>query len=333
MPITIADVASRAGVSKTTVSRVLNGKGEVDESTAARVRRVIDELGYTPSARAVNLARGHTRVIGMLVPSLIWPWMGEIVQGALDVVEAEGYGLLLFTCNRGAESMRQFSAQVSGKAFDGLLAIEPEGTLDYLADLYAGGLPVVLIDDRGDKPLMPSVGTTNRAGGALAARPLLEIGRRRPLVVTGSEKFGCTQDRLGGFVDVFAAAGHPVDPRFVMEGDFTYDCGAQAIRQALGLGLEFDAVFAHNDLSAAGALQALRQAGRTVPGDVALVGFDDIVHAAHTDPPLTTIRQPMRQMGETAARRLIAHFDGTPLTNEPNILSTTLVVRSSTVPA
>lgn len=333
MPITIADVASRAGVSKTTVSRVLNGKGEVDESTAARVRRVIDELGYTPSARAVNLARGHTRVIGMLVPSLIWPWMGEIVQGAVDVVETEGYGLLLFTCNRGAESMRQFSAQVSGKAFDGLLAIEPEGTLDYLADLYAGGLPVVLIDDRGDKPLMPSVGTTNRAGGALAARHLVEIGRRRPLVITGPEKFGCTQDRLRGFADVFEVAGTPVDPRYVMEGDFTYDCGAQAIQRALGLGLDFDAVFAHNDLSAAGALQALRHAGRTVPGDVALVGFDDILHAAHTEPPLTTIRQPMRQMGEMAARRLIAHFDGTPLTSEPNILSTTLVVRSSTAPA
>ncbi|GAB3847288.1 hypothetical protein GCM10027610_066910 [Dactylosporangium cerinum] len=149
-------------------------------------------------------------------------------------------------------------------------------------------------------------------------------------MITGPEKFGCTQDRLRGFADVFDASGHPVDPRFVMEGDFTYDCGAQAIQRALGLGLEFDAVFAHNDLSAAGALQALRHAGRTVPGDVALVGFDDILHAAHTEPPLTTIRQPMRQMGEMAARRLIAHFDGTPLTSEPNILSTTLVVRSST---
>ncbi|GAA3454289.1 MULTISPECIES: LacI family DNA-binding transcriptional regulator [Dactylosporangium] len=333
MPITIADVAARAGVSKTTVSRVLNGKGEVDEATAARVRTVIDQLGYVPSARAVNLARGHTRVIGMLVPSLTWPWMGEVVQGAVDVVESEGYGLLLFTCNRGAESMRQFAAQVSGKSFDGLLAIEPEGTLDYLADLYTGGLPVVLIDDRGDKPLMPSVATTNRAGGSLAARHLVEIGRRRPLVITGSEKFGCTQDRLGGFADVFAAAGAPIDPRLVVEGDFTYECGITSIQRALAEGVEFDAVFAHNDLSASGALQALRLAGKAVPQDVALVGFDDILHAAHTEPPLTTVRQPMRQMGEMAARRLIAHFDGTPLTAEPNILSTTLVVRGSTVAA
>jgi len=125
MPITIADVASRAGVSKTTVSRVLNGKGELDASTANRVREVIDELGYVPSARAVNLARGRTRVVGMLVPSLTWPWMGDVLQGAVDVLESEGYGLLLFTCNRGDESMRQFATQVSAKSFDGLLVIEP----------------------------------------------------------------------------------------------------------------------------------------------------------------------------------------------------------------
>ena len=148
MPITIADVAARAGVSKTTVSRVLNGKGDLDEATAARVRQVIDELGYVPSARAVGLARGRTRIVGMLVPSLTWPWMGEVLQGVVDVVETEGYGLLLFTCNRGDESMRQFATQVSAKSFDGLLVVEPEGTLDYIAELHSRGLPVVLIDDR-----------------------------------------------------------------------------------------------------------------------------------------------------------------------------------------
>ena len=141
MPITIADVAARAKVSKTTVSRVLNGKGELDESTAARVRKVIEELGYVPSSRAVGLARGRTRVVGMLVPSLTWPWIGEVLQGAVDVLETERYGLLLFTCNRGDESMRQFGAQVSAKSFDGLLVIEPEGTLEYIATLHARGLP------------------------------------------------------------------------------------------------------------------------------------------------------------------------------------------------
>src|SRR3954452_13862808 len=204
VPITIADVAARAKVSKTTVSRVLNGKGELDESTAARVRKVIEELGYVPSSRAVGLARGRTRVVGMLVPSLTWPWMGEVLQGAVDVLETERYGLLLFTCNRGEESMRQFGAQVSAKSFDGLLVIEPEGTLDYIANLHRRGLPVVLIDDRDQSTgEIPSVSTTTHDGAASPAAPLRRSCPRKPLVVTGPERFGCTDQRKAGFAAVY----------------------------------------------------------------------------------------------------------------------------------
>lgn len=248
MSITIADVAARAGVSKTTVSRVLNGKGELDMRTAERVRQVIAELGYVPSARAVGLARGRTRIVGMLVPSLTWPWMGEVLQGAVDVVESEGYGLLLFTCNRGEESMQQFASQVSAQSFDGLLVIEPEGTLAYIEQLHSRGLPVVLIDDRAKQPLFPSVATTNRAGAA-AAQHLLELGLHRPLVITGVDWFGCTQERLDGFRDTYAAAGIELDPRLVFEGDFTHESGRKGVQYALEAGLPFDSIFAHNDLS------------------------------------------------------------------------------------
>lgn len=330
MPITIADVAAQAGVSKTTVSRVLNGKGELGEATAARVRQVIDALGYVPSARAVGLARGRTRIVGMLVPSLTWPWMGEVLQGAVDVIEADRYGLLLFTCNRGEESMRQFASQVSAKSFDGLLVIEPEGTLDYITDLHARGLPIVLIDDRGHQPLFPSVATTNRTGGAQAAQHLLALGRHRPLVITGHDRFGCTQQRMAGFSDAYESAGHPLPPELLVPGDFTFECGQLAVRDLLETHVPFDAVFAHNDLSAAGAIKSVHEAGLTVPGDVAVVGFDDIPLAAHTDPPLTTVHQPLRQMGETAARMLMAYFAGTPLPDTPNVIPTNLVVRGST---
>ena len=331
MPITIADVAARAKVSKTTVSRVLNGKGELDESTAARVRKVIEELGYVPSSRAVGLARGRTRVVGMLVPSLTWPWIGEVLQGAVDVLETERYGLLLFTCNRGEESMRQFGAQVSAKSFDGLLVIEPEGTLDYIAMLHARGLPVVLIDDRDVQPgQIPSVGTTNHTGAGAAARHLLEIGRRKPLVVAGPARFGCTVQRLDGFASVFAEAGHPVTPDRLLQGDFTIARGFELVQAALESGVEFDAIFAHNDLSATGAMQAVLDSGRRIPQDVAVVGFDDIPMAAHTQPPLTTVHQPLREMGEAAARTLLAHFEGSPLPNRPTVIPATFTVRGST---
>jgi LacI family transcriptional regulator len=332
MPITIADVAAHAQVSKTTVSRVLNGKGELDESTAARVRKVIEELGYVPSSRAVGLARGRTRVVGMLVPSLTWPWISEVLQGAVDVVETVRYGLLLFTCNRGAESMRQFGLQVSAKSFDGLLVIEPEGTLDYIATLHARGLPVVLIDDRDHQPgQIPSVGTTNHTGAGAAARHLLSIGRRKPLVITGPERFGCTSQRLAGFADAYAEGGHPIPPHQVLPGDFTVAGGAAAIRQAVESGVDFDAVFAHNDLSAHGAMGALSEMGRRIPQDVAVVGFDDIALAAHTQPPLSTVHQPLREMGAAAARTLLAHFEGTPLPNRPTVIPTSFVIRASTV--
>jgi LacI family transcriptional regulator len=331
VPITIADVAARARVSKTTVSRVLNGKGELDASTAERVRRVIEEMGYVPSSRAVGLARGRTRVVGMLVPSLTWPWIGEVLQGAVDVLETERYGLLLFTCNRGAESMLQFGTQVSAKSFDGLLVIEPEGTLDYIATLHARGLPVVLIDDRGQDPgQLPSVVTTNRNGAATAARHLVELGRHKPLVIAGPERFGCTQQRLEGFSSVFADAGHPIPAERVLPGDFTIGCGFAAVQRALADGIAFDAVFAHNDLSATGAMQAVLDTGRRIPQDVAVVGFDDIPMAAHTRPPLTTVHQPLREMGESAARTLLAHFDGTPLPDSPTVIPTTLTTRGST---
>src|SRR5690242_16462023 len=179
----------------------------------------------------------------MLVPSLTWPWIGEVLQGAVDVLETERYGLLLFTCNRGDESMRQFGAQVSAKSFDGLLVIEPEGTLEYIATLHARGLPVVLIDDRDHQPgQIPSVGTTNHTGAGSAARHLLSIGRTRPLVITGPERFGCTQQRLAGFAAAYAEADHPVAAERVLLGDFTIACGFEGVRRAFEAGVAFDSI-------------------------------------------------------------------------------------------
>ncbi|GAA2424884.1 LacI family DNA-binding transcriptional regulator [Streptomyces macrosporus] len=329
MRVTIADVARAAGVSKSTVSRVLNAKAEVDAGTADRVREIIARLGYVPSSRAVGLARGSSRTVGMLAPSLTWPWMSEVLQGAVDAVEAAGYGLLLFTCNRGRESMTRFAAQVSARAFDGLLVVEPEDEIGAVVPMHRAGLPVVLIDDRARHPAFPSVSTTNGLGGELAARHLLALGRRKPLVITGPPRFGCVRERLAGFVRALEEHGVGHDPRRTVEGDFTERSGEEAVEKLLAEGLDVDAVFAHNDLGAAGALRALRAAGRRVPEDVAVIGFDDIPFAACTDPPLTTVHQPLRAMGEAAANLLLAHVGGHPPPETSVALPTELVVRAS----
>lgn len=331
MAVTIRDVAQRAGVSKTTVSRVLNGRDELDARTAARVRAVIDELGYVPNARAVAFARGTTHVVAMLLPSLTWPWIGEVVQAAIEAIEDEGYGMLVFTTTQGEESMRRFTEHVSARAFDGLLVVEPEGTLDYITRLHDEGLPVVLIDDRGHEPRFGSVATTNRLGALAAAHHLLGIGRRAPLVISGDPRFGCVQDRLAGFAEGFAAAGRTLDPLHVVEGDFSYESGQAAVHRALEAGLEFDSLFVHNDTMAMAAMTELRRAGLRIPDDVAVVGFDDLPFAAQTDPPLTSVHQPIREMGQVAARALLASFRGTPVPNEPIVLPTSFTVRASTV--
>lgn len=176
MGVTIADVAARAGVSKTTVSRVLNSKGEINENTVLKVRKAISELGYVPSAGAVGLARGTTQMIGMLVPDLAWAWAG-IVQAVIETLETEGFGLRMLTWNRGEESLRRLGLQVAAKSFDGLLVIEPEGAMGYITELHEAGLPVVLIDDRFQRPGFPYVATTNREGCAGGAAP---AGDRAP---------------------------------------------------------------------------------------------------------------------------------------------------------
>ncbi|MFE5833738.1 LacI family DNA-binding transcriptional regulator [Streptomyces sp. NPDC056508] len=323
MSATISDVARAAGVSKSTVSRVLNTRGEVDVVTATRVREVIAGLGYVPRSGAVHLARGTSHALGMLIPSLTWPWMGEVLQGVADEAESAGYGLLLFTSAGGPSSMAHFTTQVSARAFDGLLVIVPEGGLDPVTEMRQGGMPVVLIDDHGHhRPTLPSVATTNQTGGMSAAARLHTCGRRRPLVITGPARFGCVRDRLKGFTDI-------LPPTLVCEGEFTWETGRTAVERALAQDCDFDAVFAHNDLIAAGAMSALRAVGRSVPDDVAVVGFDDLPMARHTEPPLTTVRQPMRAMGSAAAGMLLARLRGTPLPDEPQIIPTELVVRES----
>ncbi|WP_029135548.1 LacI family DNA-binding transcriptional regulator [Nakamurella lactea] len=329
MRITIADVAARAGVSKTTVSRVLNSKGELDQVTASRVRQVIEELGYVPSSGAVGLARGRTDVVGVLIPSLTWPWMGEMLQGVIDAVEAAGRGVMLFTCNQGDASMRRFASQVSARSFDGLVVIEPEGTTDYIAGLHANGLPVVMIDDRARQPGFPSVATTNYAGAASAARHLFGSGRRRPLVIRGSEQFGCTVERLQGFADVYTGEGLSVEPELVLDGEFTLAGGVRAVEQVVADRLPFDAVFAHNDLSAAGAIRALLAAGRRIPDDVAVVGFDDVPLAEVTVPTLSSVHQPLREMGEAAAQMLMSFVNGTTVPHSRHVIPTTLIIRES----
>jgi LacI family transcriptional regulator len=326
---TIADLARSLGLSKATVSRALNGKPDVDRVTRQRVFAGATELGYVASSTARALTNGRSNCLGLLVPSLAWPWILEVLRGVADTVERSVYSLMLYTTARGPDSERAFVSQVipSG-GIDGLILVVPDGMLPYVGRLAERGLPVVVIDDRGHHPEFPAVATTNRYGGRSATQHLASMGRRRIAMINGPLEYGCNRERFEGYRQALAEVDIAFEPGLVEVGDFTEEGGALAAAHLLASGRTFDAVFAANDLMAVGALRALREAGRRVPHDVAVVGFDDIPAASQTHPPLTTVHQPLYEMGRAATDMVIAAIRGDAL--EPRLeLPTSLVIRES----
>jgi LacI family transcriptional regulator, galactose operon repressor len=328
--VRIADLAREAGVSKATVSRALNGRGDVDAGTRERVLGVAGRLGYVPSAAARALTNGRSDCLGLLVPSLTWPWLLELLRGVADAVERSGYSLMLHTTMNGEESERRFVSRVApARIVDGLALIVPPGLVDEVGQLVAAGLPVVVIDDRAWYPEYPSVATTNEEGALAAVRHLVGTGRRRIATIAGPPGFGCSGERLAGYRRALEEAGLAFDASLVVAGRFNEASGVTATRRLLEVEPSLDAIFAANDEMALGALQALRAAGRRLPEDVAVVGFDDIPAAASSTPSLTTVHQPMFEMGQAAVAMLIAAIESRPYT--PHItLPTTLIPRDST---
>lgn len=223
------------------------------------------------------------------------------------------------------------SQVVPAGAVDGLALVIPPGMLDYIGRLAKRGVPVVVIDDRGHHPEFPTVGTTNVEGGRTATQHLVDLGRRRIAMLNGPLDYGCNRERLEGYRSALQQAGIRFDPRLVANGDFAEGGGASAMATLLESAPRLDAVFAANDLMAFGAIRALRNAGRRVPDDVAVVGFDDLPASALTHPPLTTVRQPLYEMGRTAAAMVISAVRGEAIQGRVE-LPTSLVVRGSSDP-
>lgn len=326
---TINDIAKRANLSKASVSRALNGKQDVDPQTRKRVLELAAQIGYVPSASARALSNGRSNYLGLLVPTLTWPWILEVLRGVAEEVERSGYSLILYTTTDGEDSEQAFMSQVvPAGAVDGLALVIPFGMLGYIERLAKGGLPVVVVDDRGHYPDLPTVATTNVEGGRSATRHLIERGRRRIAMLNGPRDFGCNRDRLEGYGSALEEAGLRADPLLVVDSDFKEEGGASAMAALLAADPRLDAVFAANDVMAFGAMRALRKAGRRIPDDVAVVGFDDIPASAMTHPPLTTVRQPLYEMGRTAASMVMAAIRGEPIPKRIE-LPTSLMIRDS----
>ncbi len=304
--ITINDIARLAGVSKATVSRVINQKPDVDPATRARILQIMDEQGFVPSATAAGLAGGRTRLIGVLVPSLTWPLIPQIMRGIGEIVEQSPYELILYSISHEQDRSAVIDRILAAKLAAGLLAVYPGQATGYLSDLHDTGYPVVMLDDQGAPTgSTPWVGADNRTGAYTAVKHLLQCGHRRIGHIKGRIGYQCSEDRYLGYCDALVEAGIAPDPTLVAQGDFFVSGGAACAQQLFALPERPTAIFAASDDMASGVLGAAAEAGLRVPDDVALVGFDDTAPASFMRPSLTTVRQPFFEMGQRAATLLL----------------------------
>jgi LacI family transcriptional regulator len=329
--VTIIDVAREANVSFATVSRVVNGKGYVSAQTRERVMQAMTRIGYTVNRQARVLAGGRTQVIGLLVPDLDTSYIGEILKGIDEELAAASYDLMLYTTHQRKTRESVYVNSLLNGMTDGLLMVLPMAPEAYVDSIRRRGFPFILIDHEGLDREGPSVGATNREGAKQAVRHLVELGHTRIGLVTGKMEMDCARERLAGCHEALAEAG--IVPDLVRHGDFHRSLAYRLTEELLHLPDPPTAIFAANDVSAFGVMDAVRNYGLRIPDDISVVGFDDIPDAQWTQPPLTTVRQPMREMGKRAARMLLDAIADPNATQERVELPTELVVRSTTAPA
>jgi LacI family transcriptional regulator len=350
---TIEDIARLAGVSRTTVSRVLNRRPDVDRGTRERVLRIIEEESYVPSPAAIRLAGGHNRLIGMLLPAFTWPIVPDLVRGITEILKQTPYELVLYTYND--EDLNRDRRDVINRLLAtqltaGLLAVYPGQLAVQLTELFQRGVPVVIIDDQ-QEHVTPWICPDNVAGAYTAVHHLVELGHRRIAHIQGPQEYLCTHERHQGYLRALIEAGIEPDPELVVGGDFLPGSGYVGAGVLLDLPPERrpTAIFAAADQMAYGAIRAAEERGISVPEGLALVGFDDDAPSAHVQPPLTTVRQPSFEMGQQGMELLLKMVEASeqsaydawiseksaagrkvePRSKARLVLSTSLIVRAS----
>lgn len=325
--VTIRDVAREAGVSVSTVSRVLNDKDDVAPETADVVRRVIEELGYASSMAARSLRSRTTNVVGLVVPDLWHPFTSLVIRG-VNQVTAQGYDLLAYASGRrNVHTLenweQQLVAQLNGSVTDGIIVVTPN------AATYRTSFPVVAIDPHQASTDFPAVIATNHQGVLDALAYLVALGHRRIGYIGGRPNLQSAQRRLEGYCDGLARAGLAADPDLIVTGDYTRALGEECAHRLFSLGSPPTAIMASSDETAFGVYDAAAKRGLCIPNDVSVIGFDNTTESVSIIPPLTTVDQSIEAMGALAAEIVLKLIQGHPWESQLNKVPTRLVVRQS----
>ncbi|MFZ4134235.1 LacI family DNA-binding transcriptional regulator [Streptomyces koyangensis] len=324
--ITLAQVAQRAGVSISTVSKVLNGRQDVAAPTRIKVERLLEAHAYRRTTRSAHEAP----LIEIVFHELESIWAMELIRGVENVAKTHGAGVVLTESGtRHAPGPEWMEAMLQRRPL-GVVLVFSALPGEVKEQLRARSIPFVIIDPAGDPdPDVPSVGSANWNGGLAATRHLVECGHRRIGVITGPEDMLCSRARLDGYRSAMTMAGLEVDPELILFGDFHVEGGYDRATEMLSRSRPPTAIFAGSDLQALGVLEAARVHGLRVPHDLSVVGYDDVSLARWASPALTTIHQPLRQMAEEATQMLMRLRNQEPVSTRLE-LATSLVVRKST---
>jgi len=329
--VTIRDVAAAAGVSYQTVSRVLNDKPDVADETRRRVWQVIEELGYQPSAVARSLVFKKTHTLGLITADFSDYFFTQVIIGAEVEARRSGYFFLLGSTERNPADEPEYLRLLTERQVDGILFARPstEGDSEHLVSLVRQGVPLVTTAYYIPGEELMVVDVDNLEGGLQATNCLIQAGHRRIGMISGPASWKSADDRARGYRLALEQAGVALNESFIERADWSLQGGYEAMKRLLNRVPELTALFAQNDWIAIGAMKALREAGRRLPDDVAIVGYDDLPVAAYTDPPLTTIHQPMQEVGQLAARLLIQSVEDPDMEREEVLLKPELVRRGS----
>ena len=324
--ITIGDVAERAGVSIATVSRVVNGRYGVAQSTYSRVQAVIEDLGYESSLVARSLRSHRTNVIGIIVAD-IEPFSAELLKGAARAIRSTGYELVVYSGGGHVGDQvgweRRYLSRVNGTLTDGTLLVTPT-----VVDVPSNA-PVVAVDPHAGVSSLATVESQNLEGAVTATEYLIRLGHRRIGFIAGRPDLESARLRERGYRQALDNAGMVFDPDLIRVGGYTREATEGPARELLESAEPPTAIFAANDVSALATIDVARTVGMSVPDDLSVIGFDNIPESALSDPPLTTIDQSIQEMGYVATRLLVDHIADPFLEPVHKTLPTELVVRRS----
>jgi LacI family transcriptional regulator len=331
--ITIRDVARVSGVSYATVSRVLSGYEFVKETTRTRVMEAVEHLGYVANLPARSLAGGRSQIIGLIVPNLDNGYVGTISQGIDRELARANYDLVLYTSHRHPGKESFYVSAITNGLTDGLLLVAPLVPATYLDALREQNFPYVLIDQADATENSNVVEATNWQGAYEATCYLNQLGHTRIAFITGSVTVRSAVDRLRGYKAALADCNIAVTEELVIEGDFQQQTSYESTKKLLQrIVPPPTAIFASNDLSAFGAMDAVREYGYRIPDDISIIGFDDVPQASFVYPKLTTVRQPLEQMGQVAVKMLLERIKDQNNVPQRVALATQLIIRDSCGP-